>query len=141
MLRFSGSNIAFIDSAHLHAVAVGEGQNLVVVQHGVEVLDPDRVDGPSSTIHVLFFFSFAARRHSTAKTPSVQSPVAASNRPNICGAVIAFGFIFQMTCLVPSSVSAPASVSMMAVLPRARGSDEHDPVPHQVRLVQLHALG
>eukprot|EP00228_Micromonas_bravo_P005777 CAMPEP_0203011450 /NCGR_PEP_ID=MMETSP1401-20130829/12347_1 /ASSEMBLY_ACC=CAM_ASM_000894 /TAXON_ID=38833 /ORGANISM="Micromonas pusilla, Strain CCAC1681" /LENGTH=38 /DNA_ID= /DNA_START= /DNA_END= /DNA_ORIENTATION= len=37
-------------------------------------------------IHVLAFFSFAARRHSTANTPSVQSPVAASMRPNICGA-------------------------------------------------------
>ena len=30
-----------------------------------------RTTGPSNTIHVLFFFSFAARRHSTAKTPSV----------------------------------------------------------------------
>jgi len=44
--------------------------------------------GPSKTIHVFWFLFLAARRHSTAKMPSVQSPVAASMRPNIWGAVI-----------------------------------------------------
>lgn len=73
--------------------------------------------GPSSTIHVCWFFALAARRHSTAKMPSVQSPVEASRRPNIWGAVMAFGFMRQMTCFCPRSVSAPASTSMMVDLP------------------------
>lgn len=126
--------------------------------------------GPSSTIHVFWFLFFAARRHSTAKMPSVQSPVAASMRPNICvcvsvcivcvcawvraqphanrdhgtgapppspppigslhpiihppiptcGAVMPLGFMRQMTCLVPSSVSAPARHSSIADLPPLR---------------------
>jgi hypothetical protein len=35
--------------------------------------------------------------------------------------VMALGFILQMTCLVPSSVSAPARHSMMALLPPPLG--------------------
>ena len=42
-------------------------------------------------------------------------------RPNICGAVMAFGFIFQMFVFVPICVSAPASVSAMAVFPAPVG--------------------
>lgn len=45
--------------------------------------------GPSRTIHVFWVLLLAARRQRTANMPSVQSPVAASMRPNICGAVIA----------------------------------------------------
>lgn len=60
-------------------------------------------------------------RHSTAKMPSVQSLVCGSMRPNIWGAVIALGFMRQITCLVPSSVSAPASTSIIEVLPDPLG--------------------
>lgn len=60
-------------------------------------------------------------RHKTAKMPSVQSPVEVSMRPNIWGAVMALGFMRQMTCLVPSSVKAPASTSMIAVFPLPLG--------------------
>jgi hypothetical protein len=60
-------------------------------------------------------------RHRTAKMPSVQSPVALSMRPNIWGAVMALGFMRQMACLVPSSVRAPASTSMMELLPAPLG--------------------
>lgn len=35
------------------------------------------------------FLTFKARLHNVEKIPSVQSLVATSNRPNICGAVIA----------------------------------------------------
>lgn len=38
-------------------------------------------------------------------------------RPNICGAVMAFGFMRQMTCLFPNSVNAAAKQSMIAVFP------------------------
>ena len=77
--------------------------------------------GPSRQIHVFWFLFLAALRHSTAKMPSVQSPVAWSMRPNICGAVMALGFMRQMMCLVPSSDSAPARQSPMAVLPPPAG--------------------
>lgn len=48
-------------------------------------------------------------------------PVAASMRPNICGAVMALGFMRQMACLVPSSVRAAARHSMMVDLPEPAG--------------------
>ena len=57
----------------------------------------------------------------TLKMPSVQSPVAASMRPNIWGAVMALGFMRHTTCLVPSSVSAAARQSMMVDLPAPAG--------------------
>mmetsp|Transcript_8303 Transcript_8303/g.37841 ORF Transcript_8303/g.37841 Transcript_8303/m.37841 type:complete len:220 (-) Transcript_8303:806-1465(-) len=117
LLRFSGSNIAFMIPLICTRSPLARVRTLLssstVLRFSIQMAST----GPSSTIQVLFFFSFAARRHSTAKTPSVQSPVAASRRPNICGAVIALGFIFQTTCLLPTSVRAPASVSQMAVLP------------------------
>lgn len=43
-------------------------------------------------LHLLFFI-FNVLRQSAEKMPSVQSFVATSNLPNICAAVIAFGFI------------------------------------------------
>ena len=42
-------------------------------------------------------------------------------RPLACGAVMALGFIRQITCLVPISVSAPARHSMIALLPAPLG--------------------
>lgn len=58
---------------------------------------------------------FPRKRHNQ------HSPVAASMRPNIWGAVRALGFMRQMTCLVPSSLSAAARQSMMADLPAPVG--------------------
>ena len=49
------------------------------------------------------------------------APVAASMRPNIWGAVMALGFMRQMTCLVPSSVSAAARHSMRVDVPLPAG--------------------
>mmetsp|Transcript_29254 Transcript_29254/g.72343 ORF Transcript_29254/g.72343 Transcript_29254/m.72343 type:complete len:245 (+) Transcript_29254:3147-3881(+) len=121
LLRFSGSNIAFMVPDICTRSPLASVSTLLssstVLRFSIQMAST----GPSSTIHVLFFFSLAARRHSTANTPSVQSPVVGSMRPNICGAVMALGFIFQMTCLVPSSLSAPASVSQIAVLPAPVG--------------------
>ncbi|RNA11518.1 hypothetical protein BpHYR1_000035 [Brachionus plicatilis] len=55
--------------------------------------------GPSRTIHTCSpFFVFNVLRHKVENMPSVQSLVATSNRPNICGAVIAFGFIRISLC-------------------------------------------
>lgn len=65
--------------------------------------------------------NLAALLHSAAKTPSVQSPVAASIRPNICGAVSALGLSRQTTVLRPSAVSAAARHSTSAVLPLPEG--------------------
>ena len=59
--------------------------------------------GPSRTIQVFWVLLLAARRHSTAKMPSVQSPVAASMRPNICGAVTACTHQMQPRLLTPIS--------------------------------------
>jgi hypothetical protein len=44
-----------------------------------------------------FTATLAARRQSVANTPSVQSPVAASMRPNICCAVMDLGFMRHTT--------------------------------------------
>ena len=94
---------------HLNAIAVRQREHLVVVKHGVEVLNPDGVNGTvEDDPGVVLLFALAALRHSTEKTPSVQSPVDASSRPNIWGAVMALGFIRHTTCLGPTSDSAPA---------------------------------
>ena len=63
----------------------------------------------------------AALLHSAANTPSVQSPVAASILPNICGAVSAFGFSLHTTVFLRSDVSAAARHSTSAVLPLPEG--------------------
>lgn len=41
------------------------------------------------------FLIFSVFLHNAEKIPSVQSLVDTSNRPNICGAVMAFGFILN----------------------------------------------
>jgi len=55
------------------------------------------------------------------KIPSVQSLVATSRRPNICGAVIAFGFILISLCGSPQSVIAFINTRMHCVLPAPDG--------------------
>ena len=58
---------------------------------------------------------------SVENIPSVQSFVATSNLPNICGAVMAFGFILNSLWGVPHSVMAFISVWMHSVLPAPLG--------------------
>ena len=43
-----------------------------------------RLDPPIPTRYIRFFFVRNVRRHNVENIPSVQSFVAASNRPNIC---------------------------------------------------------
>ena len=50
------------------------------------------------------FFILSVLRHRVEKIPSVQSLVATSRRPNICGAVMALGFILISLCGIPISV-------------------------------------
>ena len=67
------------------------------------------------------FFVFNDFLHRVENMPSVQSLVAASNRPNICGAVIAFGFILISRCGWPVSPMAFISMLIQAVLPAPLG--------------------
>ena len=53
---------------------------------------------------VLTFLALSVLRQSVEKMPSVQSLVATSSRPNISGAVMAFGFIRYSLCGKPHSV-------------------------------------
>ena len=55
------------------------------------------------------------------KIPSVQSLVATSSLPNICGAVIALGFILISRCGEPVSVMAFIKTWMQLVLPAPEG--------------------
>ncbi|RUS85039.1 hypothetical protein EGW08_007176, partial [Elysia chlorotica] len=55
------------------------------------------------------------------KMPSVQSLVATSSRPNICGAVIALGFIRHSLWGSPQSVMAFISMWIQQVLPAPLG--------------------
>ena len=83
--------------------------------------------GPSSTIQVACDRVRAARRHSTAKTPSVQSPVAASRRPNIWVAVSDLGFMRTTPVRTPVALSAAAKQSAMAVFPAPDGPTSMTP--------------
>ena len=67
------------------------------------------------------FLAFSVLLHRVEKIPSVQSLVATSSRPNICGAVIAFGFILSSLCGSPQSVMAFISTWMQQVLPAPDG--------------------
>ena len=67
------------------------------------------------------FFFLCERRHSVEKMPSVQSLVATSSRPNICGAVMAFGFILISLCGSPQSVIDFMSTLMHLVFPVPEG--------------------
>ena len=120
-IRFSGSNMAFMCSPIWIRSPLASVRTLLssstVFRFSIQMAST----GPSRTIQTFWFWALAAFRQRTAKIPSVQSPVVASSRPNIWGAVMALGFIFQITCLVPSSVSAPARHSMMQVLPPPDG--------------------
>ena len=84
--------------------------------------------GPSQTIHTILalapsigFDRRAARRHSAAKTPSCQSPVSGSMRPNICAAVMPFGFMRSWMCEPNTLVSASVMQSYTIVLPQSAG--------------------
>ena len=74
--------------------------------------------GPSKTSQICSFslalWVFLQR---VEKIPSVQSFVATSRRPNICGAVMAFGFIRISLCGIPCSVKDLRRVLMQVVLP------------------------
>lgn len=52
--------------------------------------------------------------------PSVQSFVATSRRPNICGAVIALGFILISRCGCPQSRQAHHQLVLVFILSRQR---------------------
>jgi hypothetical protein len=59
--------------------------------------------------------------HTHTHARPADPPVAASSRPNIWGTVMALGFMRQMACRVPSSVSAAARHSISWVLPEPAG--------------------
>ncbi|KAK2185975.1 hypothetical protein NP493_215g01007 [Ridgeia piscesae] len=74
--------------------------------------------GPSSTSQMCSpFLARSVRRHKVEKMPSVQSLVATSSRPNICGAVMALGFILISRCGSPQSPMAFIRVWMQHVFP------------------------
>mmetsp|Transcript_25452 Transcript_25452/g.58911 ORF Transcript_25452/g.58911 Transcript_25452/m.58911 type:complete len:218 (-) Transcript_25452:3345-3998(-) len=87
--------------------------------------------GPSSMSQVKFLRSLLALRHSCAKMPSVHSLAITSRQPNICGAVIALGFMRSSRCGWPTiggrfwsaltSISDLWSVSTMRDLPTPDG--------------------
>mmetsp|Transcript_18328 Transcript_18328/g.62278 ORF Transcript_18328/g.62278 Transcript_18328/m.62278 type:complete len:245 (+) Transcript_18328:5188-5922(+) len=121
LFRFSGSNMAFMAPVICTRSPFASVSTLLssstVFRFSIQMAST----GPSSMIHVLEVLFLAALRHSTAKTPSVQSPEAASMRPNICGAVMALGFMRAMTCLRSRRLRAPHSVLEIAVLPAPVG--------------------
>lgn len=67
------------------------------------------------------FFVFRVLLQSVENIPSVQSFVATSSLPNICGAVIAFGFMRISRWGIPQSVIAFIRVWIHAVLPAPEG--------------------
>lgn len=67
------------------------------------------------------FFVLCVRLHRVEKIPSVQSLVATSSRPNICGAVMALGFIRISLCGAPHSVIAFIKTWIHLVLPAPLG--------------------
>mmetsp|Transcript_17846 Transcript_17846/g.51940 ORF Transcript_17846/g.51940 Transcript_17846/m.51940 type:complete len:256 (-) Transcript_17846:49-816(-) len=87
--------------------------------------------GPSSTIQVKYFLSLFALRQSCAKMPSVHSLAMTSSAPNICGDVMALGFMRASRCGWPTiggrsrlAVQLPRAlcrVSVMRVLPTPDG--------------------
>mmetsp|Transcript_14055 Transcript_14055/g.57079 ORF Transcript_14055/g.57079 Transcript_14055/m.57079 type:complete len:672 (+) Transcript_14055:7076-9091(+) len=128
-------------AAHLHAVAVGEGENLVVVEHGVEVLDPDGVDG--SVQHdprvVLLLLSRAAPQHGKDTLgPVARGGVEAAEHLRRGDRL---GVHLPHHVLVANLSERTRECLADGCLTTAGGSHEHDTVTHQVGLVQLHALG
>ena len=67
------------------------------------------------------FFALSVFRQSVENIPSVQSLVATSRRPNICGAVIALGFMRISRWGAPQSPIAFMSMLIQIVLPAPLG--------------------
>lgn len=67
------------------------------------------------------FLAFNVFLHRVEKIPSVQSFVAVSSRPNIWGAVIAFGFIRISLWGLPHSVNDFIRIVMTVVFPEPLG--------------------
>ena len=67
------------------------------------------------------FLVLCVLRQRVEKMPSVQSLVATSRRPNICGAVMALGFMRISLCGTPHSVMDFMRVWMQRVLPAPEG--------------------
>ena len=67
------------------------------------------------------FFIFNVFLHRAEKIPSVQSLVATSSRPNICGAVIALGFILISLWGATHTLIAFIRVWIHVVLPEPLG--------------------
>eukprot|EP00961_Rhodomonas_salina_P048978 657455-Rhodomonas_salina.1 len=75
LLRFSGSKTAFISAVIGMRSPLARVNSLLssstVFKFSIQMAST----GPSSRIHVLAFLALVPLRHSTAKMPSVQSPV------------------------------------------------------------------
>mmetsp|Transcript_60189 Transcript_60189/g.148008 ORF Transcript_60189/g.148008 Transcript_60189/m.148008 type:complete len:200 (-) Transcript_60189:261-860(-) len=116
-MRFSGSKTAFISGVIGMRSPLARVSSLLssstVLRFSIQMAST----GPSSRIHDLLLRALVPLRHSTAKMPSVQSPVVGSSLPNICAAVTALGFILSTVCFSSVTLSAPASTSMAIVLP------------------------
>ena len=67
------------------------------------------------------FLALLVLRQSVENIPSVQSLVATSRRPNICGAVMALGFILISLCGAPQSVMAFIKMWIQQDLPAPLG--------------------
>mmetsp|Transcript_27980 Transcript_27980/g.68338 ORF Transcript_27980/g.68338 Transcript_27980/m.68338 type:complete len:200 (+) Transcript_27980:6625-7224(+) len=116
-IRFSGSKTAFISGVMGMRSPLASVRSLLssstVLRFSIQMAST----GPSSRIHDLLLRALVPLRHSTAKMPSVQSPVVGSRRPNICAAVTALGFILRIVCFSSVTERAPASTSIAIVLP------------------------
>lgn len=71
--------------------------------------------------------TFNVLLHNVENIPSVQSLVATSNLPNICGAVMAFGFIRYSKCGSPVLVKDDKRQLIAAVLPDPVGPNIINP--------------
>ncbi len=121
----------------------GNQQNLVVVQNRVQVFNPDGINWAiehNPGVLVAIFGGPAPEHRKYAISPVAcnklprccvssrfscldrlheisWAPVLESIRPNICEAVMAFGFILQSACFVPAKDNAVAVQSMMLDFP------------------------
>ena len=97
--------------------------------------------GPSRTSQMCSpFLALCERRHKVENMPSVQSLVATSSRPNICGAVMALGFILISLCGSLQSVMAFMSTCMQQVFPVPLGPSTMKPWRTKLGLKQLNEL-
>eukprot|EP00659_Diplonema_papillatum_P019139 gene19138-biopygen19404 len=122
LLRFSGSKQTFMFSVMLSRSPLARVSSLLssrtVFRFSIQIAST----GPSQTSQTLcdffpsvFFVLTHEIRHSAEKIPSCQSPVPASSFPNICEAVIAFGFIRISLCFMPPSRSSMSHSDLSTV--------------------------